>query len=192
MILFIQFLLLLFLVAILAYEILLGIELIRLSRGDVPYVPSTDEVIHAVMNANVLPKDGMILDLGCGDGKALRLFAAAGYQGPLVGYERAPFPWLLGVIRSIRVRSRVRLHLQDTKHAPLGDAKGVYLFLMDKPLAELAPLLEAHLPPGIPVVSAEFPVPGWTPEQVLTAKGVTERQAKIYVYRTGVLRSSAL
>ncbi len=192
MILFLHVLLLLFLIGILAYELMLGIEMVRLSRGDVPYVPSTTDVINAVIHANVLPKDGMILDLGCGDGKALRMFAAAGYRGPLIGYERAPFPWMLGWIRSRLRALPAMLHRKNYVHAPMEQARGVYLFLMEKPLAELAPILAARLPPGIPVVSAEFPIPGWTPEHVLTAKGVTSNEAKIYVYQAGVLSSSPL
>lgn len=184
MALFLNLLLLLFILGIFAFEVMLFVEMVRLSRGDVPYVPSRTEVVRAVVAAEVLTKDGLILDLGCGDGKALRMFAAAGFRGPLMGYERAPFPWMLGCVLSRLRHAPVTLRLQHFRHAPLERARGVYLFLMPKPLAALAPALAARLPPGTPVVSAEFQIVDWTPERVLTARGVTAKEVKIYVYRS--------
>lgn len=167
-----------------AYAALILIELIRLGRGDVPYVPSTGSAIRAAIHANALPKDGLILDLGAGDARALRMLAKAGYTGPFIGYERAPLPFIFGSILSRLQRRPVTLHFKDFKQAPLEDAKGIYLFLLQEVLADLAPELKRRLPPGTVVVSAEFPIAGWTPTQTLQARGVTAKQASVFVYHT--------
>jgi hypothetical protein len=179
-----QCILLLFLVCIIGYEILILIEFVRLHRGEVPFVASTTPIIEAAIATNTLPKDGMILDLGCGDGKALRLFERAGYRGPLIGYETAPYPWVLSKLIGVTRRSNVTILREDFAHAPLEQAKGVYLFLLKETLASLGPILSSRLPSGTPVISAEFEIAGWIPEKVLNAPGVTSRQARIFIYRT--------
>lgn len=188
-ILIIQIVLLLGLIPILIYEVMLMIEFIRIARGDVPFVPSTTAIIKTAIDANVLPKEGTILDLGCGDGKALRMLSVAGYRGPLIGYERAPFPWTLGWFACLWHNrrnpsfARVDLRRQDFKHAPLEEARGMYLFLLKEVVAELAPTLAKRLRPGTPVVSAEFEITGWIPENVLIAKGITSKEARVFFYR---------
>ena len=180
---FLQLLLLVLLLLTLGYAFLVFWELVRVARGDVPYVPSTRSAIRAVIAAQVLPKEGTIIDLGAGDGRALRLLAAAGYRGPLVGYERAPYPWMLGRLLIALQRAPVQLYRRDFRKATLEEAQGVYVFLLRDVLAELAPTLKQRLRPGTVVVSAEFPIVGWTPEQTLSARGVTAKNAGVFVYR---------
>jgi SAM-dependent methyltransferase len=171
------------LIACLVVALSLADELNRMRRGEVPYVPSTAAVIRTVIDANVLPKEGMILDLGCGNGKALRMFELAGYKGPLIGYERAPGVWLRAKIWNLLERTTVDIRRKNFNEAPLEEAKGLYVFLLRDLLKELAPTFRARLKPGTVVVSAEFPIVDWVPEQVFEAKGITSRKAKIFVYK---------
>src|SRR3989338_122517 len=140
----IEIVMLLILIALLAYLVALLFEFIRLHRGDVPFVPSTTAILRAVVEANVLPREGLILDLGCGDGKALRMLARAGYKGPLVGYERAFFPWVHSKMWCLFDRSDVEIRRRNFDEASLEDAKGVYVFLLTRVLAELAPTLRSE------------------------------------------------
>lgn len=176
--------LILVLVVLFSYLAALFFELARIGMKDeVPFVPSTIAIVRAVIDANVLPREGLILDLGCGDGKALRMFERAGYAGPLIGYERAFFPWLHALFWNAFSRSRVSIRRSDFLRAPLEEAKGVYVFLLTRVLSSHAPTLKLRLKPGTVVISAEFPIADWTPEQVLFARGVTAKEAKVYVYR---------
>ncbi|HWQ99333.1 MAG TPA: class I SAM-dependent methyltransferase [Candidatus Methylomirabilis sp.] len=186
----VEALLVLVLFILFAYLVALFLEFVRLHRGGVPFVPSTTAILRAVIDANVLPHDGLILDLGCGDGKALRMLAHAGYKGPLVGYERAFYPWLHSKLWGILDRSPVIVRREDFSHAPLEEARGVYVFLLASVLSKLAPTLSLRLAPGTVVVSAEFPIADWTPVQVLTAPGVTAREAKVFVYVVSGSRGS--
>jgi hypothetical protein len=158
-------------------------EQIRVSRGGVPFVPSTTAVIQTVIDANVLPKEGMILDLGCGNGKALRMLEGAGYKGPLIGYEHAPGVWLRAKIWGMFKKTNAEVRRKNFNEAPLEEAKGLYLFLYQHVLKEMAPMLRSRLKSGTIVVSAEFPIADWVPEQTFEAKGITSRKAKIFVYK---------
>lgn len=183
MVILIELILLAFVLLMLGVCVLIFLDFIRVGRGDVPFVPSATAVIHEVVQAGIFPKHGMILDLGCGDGKALRALARAGYTGPLIGYERAPLPWVLGRVLGWVFRLPVTVRHQDFSEAPLEQARGVYLFLFKEPLAALGPILARRLPIGTPVISAEFEISGWVPEQILMAKGITLDHAPIYIYR---------
>jgi SAM-dependent methyltransferase len=174
---------LIFLLVLTIYLIGLADEFRRILFGQVPFVPSTAAVIQTVIDANVLPKEGMILDLGCGNGKALRKFERAGYKGPLIGYERAPSVWLRAKLWNLIERSHVRVRRAHFDSAPLEEAKGVYVFLLTSLLKELAPTFRSRLKPGTVVVSAEFPIADWVPVQVLTARGITSKEAKVFVYK---------
>jgi SAM-dependent methyltransferase len=165
------------------YILCLADDFRRILTGQVPFVPSSAAVVQAVIDANVLPKEGMILDLGCGNGKALRMFERAGYKGPLIGYERAPGVWLRAKLWNIIERSHIQVRRNHFERAPLEEAKGVYVFLLTKYLKELAPMFRSRLKPGTIVVSAEFPIADWVPVQTFVAKGITSKAAKVFVYK---------
>lgn len=151
--------------------------------GHVPSLSSTWPVVDTVIAERLLPSEGLILDLGCNDGRTLRRLARAGLRGPLVGYEYKFWPWLSGWLWNRLRPLPIELRRADFSEAPIGQAKGIYLFLLSSTLGELAPRLESEAEPGTVVVSAEFAVPGWEPERVFEARGITSRRAKIFVYR---------
>jgi len=164
----------------------LGLILYTLFRkrppGYVPSLSSTWPIVDTVIAEHLLPTDGMILDLGCNDGWTLRRFARAGLRGPLIGYENKYWPWLTGRLWNKLRPLPLDLRRDDFKRAPIAQAKGIYLFLLTSALVDLAPLIRRDAQPGTVVVSAEFAVPGWVPDRIFEARGITSRQAKIFVY----------
>lgn len=148
----------------------------------VPSLSSTWPVVDMVIAEHILPTEGMILDLGCNDGRTLRRLAGAGLRGPLIGYENRFWPWFNGWMWNKLRPLPIELRREDFRQAPIGEAKGIYLFLLTSALADLAPLLRREARPGTVVVSAEFAVPGWEADRIFVARGITSRQAKIFVY----------
>ncbi len=155
---------------------------ITIRRG-VPAVSSSWPVVDKVIKAQVFPREGLILDLGCGTGWALRRIWRAGYNGPFIGYETALLPYLVGRSWNWITRAPVKIVRQDFSAAPFEKAKGIYLFLLPRMLPEVGKMIATKSRVGTVVVSAEFAIPGWEAEKVLEARGVTARQAKIHVYR---------
>lgn len=175
--------LLIFLVVVFGLSYVLLAELWRITVLDgVPAVSSTWAIVDRVIVERVFPRDGLILDLGCGNGWTMRRFWRSGIRGPLVGYELAFLPWITGVCWNVVTRMPITIHRKDLLHAPLEDAKGLYLFLLPRVLAQIAPELKRRVQPGTIIVSAEFALPGWEPTKVFEARGVTRRNAKIYCY----------
>ena len=174
----------LFLFIVLGLCVLLLAELWRISFvGGIPAVASTWAIVDRVIVERVLPRDGLILDLGCGTGWTLRRLWRSGLRGPFVGYENAFVPWFFGRVWNLITMCPVSVRRADLFSAPFEEARGVYLFLLPVFLKRLGPELARRLRPGAVVVSAEFPIPGWTPERTFEARGVTKKQATIFVYR---------
>lgn len=152
------------------------------SKDGVPSLSSTWGIIDEIICKQVLPRDGLILDLGAGNGWTMRRLWRRGIHGPLVGYEKEFVPWGVGAIWNKLTGTPVKLLRQDFSAAPYEEAKGIYLFLMPQTLEKLAPIIRQRCRSGTVVVSAEFSIPGWNPTRVLEARGVTSRKAKIFCY----------
>ena len=160
-------------------------ELFRVTlRNGVPSLSSTWAIVDKVITTHVFPVQGLILDLGCGNGWTLRRLWRSGLRGPFVGYEKAFVPWLMGWFWNKLSYVPVKVVRQDFSQAPIEQAKGVYLFLLPSMLEKVGNMIKRRAKPGTVVVSAEFQIPGWTPDQTHEARGVTRKKAKIYVYRT--------
>ncbi|MEO5928047.1 MAG: hypothetical protein ABIO72_04980 [Patescibacteria group bacterium] len=167
-----------------AILLLIG-ELWRVSFwGGVPSIFSTWAIVDAIISAKVLPRDGLILDLGAGNGWTLRRMWRSGMKGPFIGYEKEWWPWIVGTVWNSVTGAPIILKREDFLNAPIEDARGIYLFLFPSILSGLGGSIEQKAHHGIPVVSAEFAVPGWTPERTLEAKGITNKKAKVFCYRT--------
>lgn len=154
---------------------------VTIKRG-VPAVSSSWPVVDKVIKAQVFPREGLILDLGCGTGWALRRIWRAGYSGPFIGFETALLPYLVGRSWNWITRSPVKIVRQDFSAAPFEQAGGIYLFLLPRMLPEVGRMIKEKAKPGTVVASAEFEIPGWKAEEILEARGVTARQAKVFVY----------
>ncbi|MFL7810616.1 MAG: SAM-dependent methyltransferase [Anaerolineae bacterium] len=119
----------------------------------------------ALTQAKVQPGE-MVVDLGAGDGRVLRV-AAREYGARAVGYEIEPLhcaaAWLgalfEGVLGQVSIRNR------DLYKADLSGADVVFMYLNPTFVANLQPALE-QLKPGTRVVSLNFPVDGWEPSEV--------------------------
>ncbi len=173
---------LLFLIILNILMVFMLYELYKVHRGDVPFLPSTNDVLNTVIASDILPKDGTIIDLGCGNAKALVSFRKNGCSGQLIGYEYALFPYILARIRT-RNMDRIRIMHERFTRASIEYADAVYCFLYPEVMCELANTLFKRARPGTLIVSAEFAIKQWEPERVLHAKGVTNRHAPIYIYR---------
>lgn len=138
---------------------------------DVFYVPTRHAVADAMLQlAGVGPGD-VVYDLGAGDGR-IPIIAAQKYGARGVGIEIDPA--LVAVARQnatdAQVTDRVRFLVGDLFEADLTQATVVTMYLSANVLKRLEPRLRA-LAPGTRIVSHEFPVGGWAPEQRITVDG---------------------
>jgi len=142
------------------------------ARLDVPYVPTNQPTVEAMLRvANVGPGD-FVIDLGSGDGRILitaaRLHGARGFgvdidpQRVKEGTENA---------RAAGVADRVNFFHRNLFDTKIAEATVVTLYLLPRVNLELRPRLLAELRPGTRVVSHDFDMGDWQADLRMSVRG---------------------
>ncbi len=136
---------------------------------DVPYVPTTEEAVQAMLKlANVKSTD-TVYDLGCGDGRIV-VAAAKSFGAHGVGIDINPvrIQEANENARKAGVEKLVRFEENDLFEADIHEATVVTLFLLSDINLKLRPKLLRDLKPGTRVVSNTFTMGDWKPEKEVT------------------------
>lgn len=150
-----------------------------------PAYPTPQTVVERMLTlADVKPGE-MVYDLGCGDGRIV-ITAATKFAARAVGVEirRDIYEATLARVASLGLSDRVKIVHGDALKTDLTGADVVTLYLLTSSNERLRPVLEAQLKPGARVISHDFEIRGWKPEQVEKMM-VEGRPHMIYAYRIG-------
>lgn len=125
-----------------------------------PWVPSSMQVIHRMLEMAEVGPDDTVYDLGCGDGRVL-VAAAKRYHARAVGIEIDPlrYLWCQLLITILGLRKRVQIIFGNLFNADLSEADVVVCYLMPDALSKLENKLKTELDPGKRVVSNKFTFP---------------------------------
>ncbi len=136
---------------------------------DVPYVPTTEPAVEAMLKLAGVKKSDVVYDLGCGDGRIV-VTAAKVYGARGVGIDINPER-----IKEARENARkngvehlVRFEENDLFEANISAASVVTLFLLSNINLKLRPKLLKDLKPGTRIVSNTFDMGDWKPEREAT------------------------
>lgn len=129
---------------------------------DVPYVPTDEKIVHAMLDfAEVTSKD-ILYDLGCGDG---RIVVAAALEKNARGIGIDLDPERIADAMEYAGNSGVELMVDfiegDLLEANFSEATVVTLYLLDIVNVELRPRLLDELRPGTRIVSHAFNMGDW-------------------------------
>jgi SAM-dependent methyltransferase len=136
---------------------------------EVPYLPTTQVAVEAMLKLAGVTQNDVVYDLGCGDGRivvtAAKLYGARG-----VGIDIDPqrIQEANENAKKEGVEHLVRFEENDLFKANIREASVVTLFLLSSVNARLRPKLEAELRPGTRVVSNTFDMGDWKPEKEFT------------------------
>jgi precorrin-6B methylase 2 len=135
---------------------------------DVPYVPTTEEVVEVMMRLGEVDKNDVVYDLGSGDGR-LPITAAKKYGARGLGVDIDP-----NRVREARenakaagVEDKVKFVQGDLFQTDIGEATVVTLYLLPSVNLKLRPKLLSELKPGTKVVSHNYDMGDWKPEQTV-------------------------
>jgi SAM-dependent methyltransferase len=133
---------------------------------DVPYVPTPDAVVERMLRMAKVGKDDVVYDLGCGDGRIV-ITAARKYGARGVGYDLNPqrISESNANARAAGVDDRVRFVQGDLFQADLREASVVMLYLLPDVNLKLRPKLLDELKPGTRVVSHNYDMGDWEPQE---------------------------
>ncbi len=133
---------------------------------DVPYVPTTEQAVQAMLKLADVKKTDIVYDLGCGDGRIV-IAAAKTYGAHGVGIDINPVRIAEAKenAKKAGVENLVRFEENDLFEADIKEATVVTLFLLTDVNMRLRPKLLRDLKPGTRVVSNTFEMGDWKPEK---------------------------
>jgi SAM-dependent methyltransferase len=149
-------------------------------QPDVIFVPTRESVADDMLQMAEVTSADVVYDLGSGDGRIVML-AAQKYGARGVGIEIDPK--LVAIARQVakegEAEARVTFIHGDLFEANISPATVVTLYLSPGVNKKLEPKLRKELRPGTRIVSHQFPIGAWPPEETKQAEDGTT----LYLYR---------
>lgn len=141
-------------------------------KPDVPFVPTTEEAVEAMLKLAGVKKSDTVYDLGCGDGRIV-IAAAKSYGAHAVGIDIDPqrIKEAKENAKKANVETLVRFEENDLFKADFRPATVITLFLLPEVNLKLKPKLLQDLKPGTRIVSNTFDMGDWKPEKEFTVGG---------------------
>lgn len=167
------------------YVIFWQANLIVASIWGAPSVFANDKaILDALKMAN--PQRGqLVLDLGCGDARSLIISAKEfGTEG--VGIERSPYCWIKAniLVKVSGQSDKIKILFGDfkTAEAYLGKSDVIYLYLLEKVLAEKENWIFDHISKSTKIVSLSFKFKKHLPVDSISTRNL-HRMTNVYLYR---------
>lgn len=141
---------------------------------DVPYVPSDDTVVEAMLNLADVGPDDILYDLGSGDGRIV-VAAALTRNTSGVGIELDPLrvAEAMEYAADSRVEFLVDFQEEDLFEADISEATVVTMYLLHSINIDLRPRLLKQLRPGTRIVSHAFDMGDWEPDKHIEVGGIS-------------------
>ena len=135
-------------------------------QPDVPYVPTTEQAVQAMLKLADVKKTDFVYDLGCGDGRIV-IAAARDFGARGVGIDINPvrISEAKENARKAGVQGLVRFEENDLFQADIHEASVVTIFLLTDINLKLRPKLLRELKPGTRLVSNTFDMGDWRPDR---------------------------
>jgi SAM-dependent methyltransferase len=132
---------------------------------DIHFTPTRHNVADAMLKLAGVTSNDVVYDLGSGDGR-IPIIAAQKYGAQGIGIEIDPrlVERSRQIANEAEVATRVSFIVGDLFEADLSTATVVTMYLSTSIMQVLQPKLRA-LKPGTRIVSHQFSMPSWTPDQ---------------------------
>jgi precorrin-6B methylase 2 len=134
-------------------------------KRDVPFVPTEAPVVAAMLElARVGPED-VVYDLGCGDGRIAIAAAKLGAQAVGVDIDLQRIHEATENVKRAGMSGKIQLHRQSFFDVDLRAASVVTMYLLPSINVKLRPKLMWELRPGARIISNNFEMGDWPPDE---------------------------
>lgn len=147
-------------------------------RPDVIFVPTREAVVEAMLDAAKIGPNDIVYDLGCGDGRIVIAAAKRGARGVGIDIDPQRIREANENAKTAGVMGKVDFRLGDLFEADIREATVVTLYLLPTLNVKLKPRLLEQLRPGTRIVSHDFDMGDWQPEETIAVDGKT-----VYLWR---------
>ena len=144
-----------------------------LRQPDVIYVPTRQTVVDAMLKVANVKAGDLLYDLGCGDGRIPVSAAKLGAKAVCIDIDPKRIAEANENVKKNAVGDRVQILNQDLFTTDISQASVVTLYLLPSLNLKLRPTLWKTLKPGTRIVSHDFDMGDWKPEQTLNVDGAT-------------------
>lgn len=149
--------------------------------SDVPYVPTPNAVVQAMLKLSNVSNKDLVYDLGSGDGRIP--IASAQIGAKAIGVEINPklVQQCQENAKKAGVSDRVKCLQQDLFQTDLSKATVVTLYLLPEINQKLYPKLIKELKPGTKIISHAFDMGDkWKPDRVVYVQGPKHQHILYY------------
>ena len=146
---------------------------------DIGYVPTPPRIVEAMLALAKVTADDLVYDLGSGDGRIV-IAAAAQFGARGVGIDIDPERIRQSLLSAYSVTDLVEFRQQNLFEADFREATVVILYLLPHLNLRLRSQLFDQLQPGTRVVSRDFDMGDWQPNQVVQVSA--EEDATLYYW----------
>ncbi|MBM0741161.1 class I SAM-dependent methyltransferase [Phormidium sp. CLA17] len=152
-------------------------------KPDIGFIPTPPAVIEGMLELLQVTSQDVVYDLGCGDGRIL-ITAAQRFGAHGVGIDVDPNRIQAATANAIAagVSDRVTFHHQNLYESDFSPATIVILYLLTHLNLKLKPQLFQQLKPGTRIVSHDFDMGNWTPDQVIQIPIEADEIATLYYW----------
>ncbi len=147
-----------------------------------PFVPLTKRQLGIINKHIKLKSFDRIVDLGCGDGRVLRMFEKQGVED-LTGYEVNFLVYLLARIKNKISKSKSKIYHKNFKKVNLSEYNIVFCYLSNYCLNTLKEKFDKELKPGTKIISYAFRTKDWREPKIIYANNGNKKLGKIFVYK---------
>ncbi len=148
--------------------------LVRGANGrylDVPYVPTPDRVVEAMLDAAKVGSGDYVVDLGSGDGRIVIAAAKRGAFGHGIDLNPERIVEAEANAKDAGVSDKVVFLEGDLFETDFSRATVVTMYLLSSVNRKLKPLLFEQLRPGTRIVSHAFDMEDWEPDEHIAIDG---------------------
>ncbi len=145
-----------------------------ISDLDVPYVPTPDKVVAAMLALAEIREGDVVFDPACGDGR-LVIAAARQHNVRCLGTDIDPnrIEESRANAAHAKVTDRVKFSEKNLFDADFREANVVLIYLLPNINLKLRPKLLAEMKPGSRIVSHAFDMGEWKPDKTVRADKAT-------------------
>lgn len=138
------------------------------SRPDIAYIPTPHDAVDGMLQLAKVSAGDVLYDLGCGDGRLLiRAAQRWGTRGVGIDIDPACLERTQSAARSAGVSHLITLKQGNLYDCDIRCATVVALYLLPHLNLKLRPRLRQQLKAGARIVSHQFDMGDWEPDQVI-------------------------
>ena len=154
-----------------------------LNRPDIAYIPTPDDAVDAMLELAQVTATDVLYDLGCGDGRLLiRAATRWGTRGVGIDIDPACIQRTRQNAQAAGVAHLISLQQSNLYDSDVSAATVVALYLLPHLNVRLCPRLLQQLRPGARIVSHQFDMGDWEPDEILPLP-TSEEESVIYLWK---------